>query len=102
PPVDEVSSLARRLELDLDGEHLVVVIEAPSEPSVHPSSQHRDAGRPTWQPLADRLERRLTARFPGSLVEIQERSLRAIVPAGEESVGSLLERLRAAEWGGEA
>jgi len=81
----EVSRLARRLDVDLDGEHLVLVAEA-------------EQGQSTWQPLADRIERRLVARFPGALVDLQERSLRSILPVVGESAGELLERVRATDW----
>src|SRR5207247_2475016 len=96
---DEITGLARRLALDLNREHLIAVLEAEPEQG---SSRARsgDPGGRAWQPVAAQLEGRLTSRFPGALVEVQERSLRTIVPVSGESAAELLERLRSTDWGG--
>jgi hypothetical protein len=71
--------LARRLGCDLDAPHLVLHA-SPWTPSSTNGRRRPADDPPVWTATAGALESALTARFPGILVDVLDRAVRALIP----------------------
>lgn len=96
-----VGELAARLACDLDAPHVVVHIVPGDGPGLGPRSGRAEVGhRVPWSALASAMEDQLAARFPGALVDVPNRSLRALVPVHDGRVDALAAAVRGMGWEG--
>lgn len=98
---EQVGGLASRLGCDLDAPHLVMHVVPSDERSRGPRPGPGEATDQTpWPSLASTVEDRLSAHFAGVLVDVPNRSLRALVPARDANVDGVAATVRGMEWDG--
>jgi sugar diacid utilization regulator len=96
-PVEGTVELAARLGCDLDVPHVVLQV-VPWRGAASRRATAR-SGRPfSWSESVRQVESRLAARFPGVLVDGLERSLRALVPAGDWTADEVAGQVREMDW----
>ena len=99
-PVDVVSELARRLDCDVDAPHvLLYVVPWTSSGNARQTRSGRSGPSGNWSSVAEQVESRLTARFPGLLVDRLERSIHALVPCGDRTADDVVGSIREMAWG---
>jgi sugar diacid utilization regulator len=98
------AAMAAGLGCDLSTSHIVlhVVPAKPSGPKGRRAGTKRQAPPLPWPERAAQVEGRLAARFPGVLVDVLERSIRALVPLRGEGAAEVTGALREMSWGHEA
>jgi sugar diacid utilization regulator len=89
--------LARRLGCDLDAPHVVVQVEPWFAPRARDLADGSPRSTP-WPDRAARIEADLVAHRPGTLVDLLERSIRAIVPLRDASLPEVVDSLRDLRW----
>jgi GAF domain-containing protein len=99
-PTEVIRDLSSRVGTDLEAQHVVlhIVPWGPSRTRA-PAGTDRPAGR--WRELAGQVEARLSAAFPGILVDRLERSLRALLPLAGAGSSEEMSALSAMDWGEE-
>jgi hypothetical protein len=95
-PRDVVMELARRLGCDIEEPHVLLHIVPWSAASDAGPRDRRRATRirATWPDRSSGIEDRLSARFPGLLIDRLERSIRALLPLGTLTVGEVVASVR--------
>ena len=100
PPGEALRGLAGRLGCDLEAPHLLLhVIPWVAASAGRATARGRVRSNEPWPELAARAEARLSEGFPGMLIDRLERSLRALVPMGDDPADAIVGSLRRMEWG---
>ncbi len=103
---EDLHALAGRLGCDLDVPNLILHVvpltgaPPPSRGRRSRAAEGREPRRLPWRTVANQVESRLAARFPGMLVDHLERSIRALIPIGELPAEEALDTVRGMEWVG--
>jgi GAF domain-containing protein len=102
---EEIGALATRLGCDLATPHVVLhilpwkVLPSPAPGGAPTRNGDHPAPGPSWMERAGDVEAALASRFPGLLVDILERSIRAIVPMREMTAEQTIDAIRAMDVG---
>jgi sugar diacid utilization regulator len=98
---EELYDMAARLGCDLDASHVLLHIvpwSQPAPPRRGGARAARSRRTGSWVDVAGQVEGRLTARFPGLLIDRLERSIRALLPLGTLSSEDVVASLREMDW----
>ncbi len=96
----EVRALAEQLRFDLDGDHMVIHIQAPAAGAARPPatrSPSRGRSLGAARRAAEAISSRLSGLVPGCLFDHRERWTRGLLPLGDRSPTEVLELVRRVE-----